>query len=70
MMSDDTDTEVGQRIRTIRGERGMTLDDLYVETGLDISLLSRVERGIRSLSKENLRLVARALRVPLARLLG
>lgn len=70
MMADDTTSGVGQRIRALRRERGVTLDELGRATGLDISFLSRVERGYRTATRVQMGLIAKALRVSARSLLS
>jgi len=60
---------VGQAIRTLRQQRGMTLDDLAERAGLSASFMSLVERGRSSLALTSLFSVARALEVDVAQLL-
>ena len=67
-MSDDLDevlTAVGPRLRALRHERGTTLDDLSVETGISVSTLSRLESGQRRPTLELLLPLARAYGVQL-----
>jgi tetratricopeptide (TPR) repeat protein len=56
---------VGERIRRLRLERGMSQRDL-AEPGISYAYLSRIEAGARKPSVNALRVVARKLRVPLA----
>lgn len=65
-----TDTHPGAKIRTLRTGRGMTLDDLSQRTGLDISTLSRIERGYRNVPEAKRAVMARALGVRIADLVG
>jgi transcriptional regulator with XRE-family HTH domain len=60
---------VGDRVRTIRAERGFSQEDLAHRAGLDRSYMSGLERGVRNVSLLKLQAVARALRVPLRQLL-
>lgn len=55
----------GSRIKAIRLENDMTLEDLAEQAGLSVSLLSEVENGKKDLSIQSLRRVAKALSVPL-----
>ena len=48
----------------------MTLDDLSQRTGLDISTLSRIERGYRGVPDGKRAVMARALGVRIADLVG
>lgn len=52
---------VGQKIRTVRKEKGFTLEILASRTGLSKGLLSQVERGISQPSLESLWRISKAL---------
>ena len=52
---------IGQRIRTLRKGRGMTLQALADATGLSSSMLSLVERGLASPSIGSLVVISEAL---------
>jgi transcriptional regulator with XRE-family HTH domain len=43
--------------------KGLTLDDIYLRSGIDISRLSRIERGIFQPSQREMKLISKALRV-------
>jgi transcriptional regulator with XRE-family HTH domain len=58
--------ELGHAIRTIRLERGLTLQAVADAAGVSLSLISQVERGLASPSISTLRRIAGALRVPIA----
>ena len=60
---DDFKKELGSRIRRIRKERGLTLDEMAQATGITNSALSKIERGTVSVSAENLSLISRVLGV-------
>jgi len=60
---------VGQAIRALRQQMGMTLDELSERAGLSPSFMSLVERGRSSLALTSLFSVARALSVDVAQLL-
>jgi len=60
---------VGQAIRALRQQSGMTLDELSERAGLSPSFMSLVERGRSSLALTSLFSVARALGVDVAQLL-
>ncbi|MDP9906200.1 helix-turn-helix domain-containing protein [Arthrobacter bambusae] len=53
------------RIRELRRNRGLTLDQVSKQTGLSVAMLSQVERGQSDPSLESLRRLAEALQVPL-----
>jgi transcriptional regulator with XRE-family HTH domain len=57
---------LGRRIRHLRQERRMTLQDLAEATGLSSSMISLVERGRTSPSIGSLVVIASAFRVPIA----
>lgn len=57
-------TERVNRLRQWRAENDYTLDDVAGLTGLSESMLSRVERGERTLSPRARVMVARRLGVP------
>jgi transcriptional regulator with XRE-family HTH domain len=61
--------ELGQKIRALRIERGMTLEDVVSRSGLTRSWLSKVENFRVTPSLQGLAEIARALGVPVARLL-
>ncbi|NKR39679.1 helix-turn-helix domain-containing protein [Rhodococcus hoagii] len=71
----DRDTEnvldvVGPRLRALRRERGHTLADLAIRTGVSESTLSRLESGQRRATLELLLPLARTFDVPLDDLVG
>jgi len=57
---------IGSQIRELRKRRGWTLKMLAERSGLSVSFLSQVERGLSSLSISSLGAVAEALEVPLS----
>ena len=57
---------LGRRIRHLRRERRMTLQELAQATGLSSSMISLVERGRTSPSVGSLVVIASAFRVPMA----
>ena len=60
---------VGPRLRRVREQRGLTLTEASVETGISKSTLSRLETGQRKPSLELLLPLAQTYRVPLDELL-
>jgi transcriptional regulator with XRE-family HTH domain len=60
---------LGQRIRAVRAEAGISQEALADEAGVDRSYMSGVERGVRNLSVLKLAAIARALGVRLQDLL-
>lgn len=61
---------VGPRLRRVREQRGPTLTEASVETGISKSTLSRLETGQRKPSLELLLPLAQTYRVPLDDLVG
>lgn len=57
------DKNYPNRIRELRDERELTIEDLSESTGLSVSYVSRLESGERNLSVKNLNLFAHALNV-------
>lgn len=53
-------------LRMARLLGGFSLDDIKKETGLDIGLLSRAERGLYQLTPKQKKGIATALGLPLA----
>ncbi len=60
---------IGDNIRRIRTELGLTLNELSLLSGIEAANLSRVERGLRDVKISTLAKVAAALRVELPDLL-
>lgn len=52
---------IGNKIRTIRKEKGFTLENMASKTGLSKGLLSQVERGISQPSLDSLWKITKAL---------
>lgn len=61
---------IGNRIRELRGQRGMTLQALATASGLSPSMLSLIERGRTSPSIGSLVVIARGLQVGMSDLLA
>jgi transcriptional regulator with XRE-family HTH domain len=60
----------GERVRRLRKEKGWTLTEVAVSSGLAPSTISKVERGQMSLTYDRLVLLARGLEVHLTELFG
>jgi transcriptional regulator with XRE-family HTH domain len=60
---ESVDTRVRRRLRDIRLQRGMTLEDVANRSSIDISTLSRLESGKRRLALDHLPRLASALSV-------
>ena len=58
----------GQRVRWLRGEHGLTQEQLAERAGLSVDFLSLIERGRSSPSFENLAELADALETSVAEL--
>jgi transcriptional regulator with XRE-family HTH domain len=58
----------GDRIRFLRGKRGLTQEQLAERAGISVDFLSLIERGRNSPSFENLEELASALGVSVAQL--
>ncbi len=56
--------DVGRRLRQLRIQRGMTIDELRKKTGVSIAQISRLETGKHSLLRKNIVAFAKALKVP------
>lgn len=56
-------------IRTIRIQKGISIEALAINTGVDKSHLYRVEKGSKKIGLDALRRIAVVLEVPLSRLL-
>lgn len=59
----DIDVVVRRRLRELRAQRGMTLQEVGERAGIDVSTLSRLESGKRRLALDHLPRLARALSV-------
>ena len=61
---------IGETLRELRAEAGMTLREVSVASMVSLGYLSEIERGHKEASSEVLSSIAQALRVPLSELLG
>ncbi len=61
--------KMGQNIRTLRRNSGLTQETLGFKTGLHLTYIGGIERGERNVSAKNLFQIARALDVTPATLL-
>lgn len=64
-MKQQMQPEVGQKIRELRGQRGLSLRALAAGCGLSINAISRIERGENSPTVSTLHRLATALDVPI-----
>src|ERR1700754_1418602 len=60
---DGVDVRVRRRLRELRMQRGLTLEDVAGRSSIDISTLSRLESGKRRLALDHLPRLAAALSV-------
>ncbi|NJC65855.1 helix-turn-helix domain-containing protein [Planosporangium flavigriseum] len=67
-MKDEADRELGNRIREMRRDKGITLSEAAKAADVSESFLSQVERGIANPSVASLRRIADALNEPVASL--
>ncbi|SKC90943.1 helix-turn-helix domain-containing protein [Maledivibacter halophilus] len=58
---------ISKEIRKIRKKNNITLKELSEKTGLSVSFLSQVERGLSSMTITSLKKIADALNVPMKR---
>ncbi|MUL65278.1 XRE family transcriptional regulator [Mycobacterium sp. CBMA 234] len=61
--ADDIESRVRRRLRELRTERGMTLEDVARAADIDVSTLSRLESGKRRFALDHLPRLAAALSV-------
>src|SRR6476660_5271125 len=61
--TDDVDLRVRRRLRELRTQRGLTLDEVATRADIDVSTLSRLESGKRRLALDHLPRLASALSV-------
>jgi transcriptional regulator with XRE-family HTH domain len=62
--------ELGKRLRSLRMERGLTLQGLAAAASVSVSMLSSVERGQKAVTVVVLSRIAEGLGVPLAELVA
>jgi len=62
--------ELGDRIQTLRKDRGLSQQDLARNAGLDRSYISAVEHGKQNVSFATLKGISDALAVPVATLIA
>ena len=61
---------VGEKIRTLRKQQGLTLADLAKKTSRSVSLLSQIENGNVSPSFSSMQTIADALEINLGQIVG
>ncbi|MBI2021809.1 helix-turn-helix transcriptional regulator [Candidatus Daviesbacteria bacterium] len=57
--------KLGQRVRKIREDKGVTQEQLALNAGLNRAYIGYIERGERNPSTEVISKLAKALRVPI-----
>ena len=62
--------QLGQRIREFREHQGLIQKDLAKKAGLPVRTIGRIERGEVDVRLSTLYRIAKALRMPLQRLLS
>ena len=67
---EDVDARVRRKLRALRQERGLTLQQVATRASIDVSTLSRLEAGKRRLALDHLPRLAAALGVSADELLG
>lgn len=68
--SEGVDARVRRRLRALRAERGLTLQQVAERASIDVSTLSRLESGKRRLALDHLPALAAALGVTTDQLIG
>jgi transcriptional regulator with XRE-family HTH domain len=59
---------LAKRVRELRSRRGLTQEAFATRSGISVSFVSLLERGVRTPSYETLLRIAQALEVPVAEL--
>jgi two-component system, response regulator len=70
MTSSDVKQEFGSSVKSWRGRRAISQEELAARAGLHRTYISDVERGVRNVSLESIEKLARALEVPVATLIS
>jgi ribosome-binding protein aMBF1 (putative translation factor) len=60
---DEIATLVGQRIRSLRLTKNLSMEDLALESGMDYSQISRIERGKINTSVYQIYLITSVLKI-------
>lgn len=66
--SDNSRSRMGERLRALRQDRGLTLQQVADRTGISIGTLSKVERGLTSLGYDRFERLAQGMDVDMAAL--
>jgi transcriptional regulator with XRE-family HTH domain len=67
---EDEDRRIGSRIRQLRKDRKLSIEQLADQSGLSIGMLSQLERGLSTPSVRSLRVLGTALAVPISWFFG
>ncbi|MDP8248994.1 MAG: helix-turn-helix transcriptional regulator [Candidatus Tritonobacter lacicola] len=59
----DINKKVGQKIRELRQERGLSQEQLAFEADLHRAYIGQIERGEKNIGVQNLEKIAKALKV-------
>ena len=59
----DIRTHFGARLRQLRTDKGLSQEQLMMNTGIHRTYISEVERGIRNISLLNIEKLANALQI-------
>jgi two-component system, response regulator len=70
MSSQDVKQEFGTSVKSWRGRRGISQEELAGRAGLHRTYISDVERGVRNVSLESIEKLARALEIPVETLVS
>ena len=62
--------QIGNRVRVLRREQGLTQEDLAERANISVSFVSHIERGTKRAGLKSLVHIAAALQVTLDQLLG
>jgi transcriptional regulator with XRE-family HTH domain len=60
------DLWIGSRLRELRKDRGLSIQEVADRVGLSIGMISQIERGLSTPSLRSLRLLAEAMDVPVS----
>lgn len=65
-ISEGDDVWIGTRLRELRKDRGLSIQQIADRVGLSIGMISQIERGVSTPSLRSLRLLAEAMAVPVS----
>lgn len=60
--------KIGEKIRSVRKSKGMTISELALQIDSDVGNISRLERGIQGYSDKIINKIAKALNIPVSEL--